>query len=179
MHTKKIRGHKRIHRTIERFKHAILDIDIYTYIKKNNRIFITLDIHPWNSLSVTNSIVPQPKGKTKLYMLKALLDIYDYCHSQLQQLSEPYYCKLWLFERFFSHSQIVCATGIFIDYYETTFRKLVQKKHYPYDNFTLYNEQLKQFTWQIFINEIDIQMGSNDFNPMKKQFDIVWIGSKG
>lgn len=178
MRTKKIRGHKRIHRNIERFKHNILAVNICSYIKKYNRIIITLDIHPWNSLSVTHSIVPQPRGKTKLYMLQTLLDIYDHCHTQLQQLNEPYYCKLWLFEPSFSQSQIVCATGTFINFYETTFVHTLQQRRFPYDNFSVCKQQLMQLSWQPYIDDTDMQLKHNDPAQMEKQTTTVWIGSK-
>jgi hypothetical protein len=120
MKTKKIRGHKRIWKDIEKWKNANLKLDL-EHLKQNERDYAKIGVYPFSAISLTNSQIPEPKTKTKKRILNGLLDIYDSWKNQLDQLNEPYYLKIWLFEPRFSKSQVVCAIGNSIDFYKNTF----------------------------------------------------------
>ena len=124
MKSKKIRGHKRIWKDIENWRLDNLDIDLADYLLNcRNRCYSKIRVHPWSGLSLTKSITPQPNRKTKLKMIEGLLDIYENWKEQLDKLGQPYYLKIWFFEPRFSKSQVVCAIGDNIDFYENTFFK--------------------------------------------------------
>lgn len=77
-------------------------------------------VYPW-TISIINSSIPQPKGKIRQQIINGLLDIYDQWLLQLASLGQPYYLKIWLYEPRLLESQVVCALGERIDYYESLF----------------------------------------------------------
>lgn len=122
---RKIRGFNRRFRQLEQWKEAnlLLRSDL---LENYERDHIDIVVHPWCDISVTKSHIPEPKRKMRRKMLSALLDIYQSWEKQLQQLGIPYYLKIWLFEPRFSQSQVVCAVGNQIHFYEQTFEKADQ-----------------------------------------------------
>lgn len=153
MSIKKIRGHKRHWKQIESWKNSNLNLDL-DYIKKHGRDYTKIRIHPWNGLSLINGVNIQPKKQTKLKMLYGLFEIYDQWKIQLDTLGQPYYLKIWLYDNRFSMSQIVCATGEYIDFYANTFNKsetVVQMNFNEYP--PLLQPRIKQFNWECHLDE--------------------------
>lgn len=56
-------------------------------------------------------------------MTLGLIDIYDHWQSQLEETGEDYYLKIWLFDPWFSRSQVVCSVKSCLDFYDQTFYK--------------------------------------------------------
>ena len=125
MRKQKIRGHNRRQKQIEQWRSDNLSIDLLTHLQ-NNRYgycYVKLQTYPWDGSSRLTVWIKEPSRKTKQNMLNGLLDIYTYWKMQLDQLGQRYYLKIWLFEPRFSQSQVVCAIGDSIDYYENIFFK--------------------------------------------------------
>lgn len=122
-------------------------------MKQVERTIARIGVHPWNSLSVTNSIVPEPKGETRDRILLGLTGIYTSWKSQLDTIGEPYYLKIWLFEPQFSMSQVVCAVGGSIDFYRNTFSVPQVAKPFTPIRYGKLADRLKQFEWEHRINE--------------------------
>src|SRR4051812_38389727 len=121
---KKIRGHKRRNKHIDNWRLENLSFNLKDYLLNEcERYYAKIRVHPWSGLSLTSSVTPEPTGKTKQKMLLGLLDIYEYWKNQLDKLGQSYYLKIWLFEPRFSQSQVVCAIGENVDFYENTFYK--------------------------------------------------------
>lgn len=120
MRAKKIRGQKRRLNDIKRWREKELQLSL-DHLFKRNSDHVELIVHPWCDLSLSNSIIPQPKGDIKNQMLDSLLDIYQSWKQTLDSLNEPYYLKVWLFEPRFNQSQVVCAIRDSIKYYEEGF----------------------------------------------------------
>ena len=120
MRTKKIRGHKRIWKDIERWKNANIELDLVK-LKQVERDYVKIWVHPFSSISLLNSEYPAPKRETKKRILNGLFDIYESWKKQLDKLGKPYYLKIWLYEPCVSNSQVVCAIGNLTDFYNTTF----------------------------------------------------------
>lgn len=120
MKYQKIRGHQRRQKAIEQWRSENLDLRL-DLIEKYSYDHIDIIVHPWCDISLTRSAFPEPKGKTKQLMLKGLTDIYDSWKKQLDNISKPYYLKIWLFEPRFSKSQVVCAIGDRIGHYNNLF----------------------------------------------------------
>lgn len=151
---KKIRGHKRRHKQIDNWRLDNLSLDLTGYLlNERDRYYAKIRVHPWSGLSLTNSITPQPTGKTKQKILNGLLDIYENWKAQLDQLGRPYYLKVWLFEPYFSNSQVVCAIGDSIDLYENIFYKPDTNKIIPFERYGILNTKLSKLNWNYNLNE--------------------------
>jgi hypothetical protein len=142
MRQQKIRGNKRRQRYIEewRLKNLKLHFDL---IEKYDSDHIGIVVHPWCDISIANSKIPEPKGVIKQLMLSGLIDIYESWKEQLDKLEQPYYLKLWLFTTRFSKSQVVCAIGEKIEYYENVFFKPDKDKILALENFGSLKAQLE------------------------------------
>jgi hypothetical protein len=151
MRIQKIRGHKRIQKQIENWRLRNLEFrfDLLENYKKDH---IDIVVHPWCDLSIINSIIPQPHGKTKQLMINALIDIYDSWKKQLDAHGLKYYLKVWLYEERFTKSQIVCAIDSKIDFYNNTFSKSSIKKNINPESFGN-NKRLGEFNWELMVDE--------------------------
>ena len=127
MRTKKIRRYKRILKEIERWRSEVIELDLEN-VQSTNRDYVKIWVSPYSDLELGNSISPQPSGEARTKILEALLDIYDNWKLALDKLGEPYYLKIWLYDQRFSNSQVVCAIGPFLDFYETTFQHLYHQR---------------------------------------------------
>lgn len=114
-------------------------------------------------------------------MLNALLDIYEDWKRQLDKLGQPYYLKLWLFEPRFSQSQVVCAIGNSLEYYETTFFKPELDKTLRLENYGSLRTRLEKLNWEYRLDEDHYDncvvgkpseyASFQDFNDRKKWFN--------
>lgn len=144
MRTKKIRGHKRIWKDIERWRtvHSPMDAGFV------DRKYVKIWVHPYSGISLLGSKIPEPKGLTRKKILEGLLDIYDAWKKELDSQGEPYYLKLWLYEPQISRSQVVCAVGDFRNFYDSTFYTPETQKKFPIGNYGKLQERLNSFTWE-------------------------------
>lgn len=161
MRTKKIRGHKRIWKQITHWKNANLKLDL-EYLKTQHREYIKVYVSPYCDYSLLNSEFPVPKGKTRKYILKSLVDIFNSWKTQLETLNQPYYLAIWLFENNIQKSQVVCAIDSFIDFYDATFYHPEEQRQMPIQNFGKLKEELAHFDWvyakdQNYFTQQDIQ----------------------
>lgn len=108
MRTKKIRGHRRQWTHIDAWIDANKQLNLEN-VKRNGRDHAKIWVHPWSGITVTNSQIPEPKRETKRRIIKGLIAIYEGWKASLDQLNEPYYLKIWLYEPRLSKSQVVCA----------------------------------------------------------------------
>jgi hypothetical protein len=151
---KKIRGHNRRQKQIDNWRLDNLSLDLTDYLlNQRDRYYAKIRVHPWSGLSLTNSVTPEPTGKTKQKMLNGLLDIYEDWKKQLDKLGQPYYLKVWLFEPRFSQSQVVCAIGDNVDFYENTFYKPDTNKTIQLDNYGSSKTKLSKFNWDYRLDE--------------------------
>ncbi len=150
---KKIRGHKRKWKQIDLWKKSNLDID-FEYLNVYQKDYVKINVHPWSSLSLIKSSHPQPYGKTKLKILQSLLEIYDRWQIQLDKLGKPYYLKIWLYEPHFSNSQVVCAIGSCINYYnELLYQDENDTQKIDFKHYEDLGKKFKEFNWKCFIDE--------------------------
>ena len=182
MKQKKIRGHKRKWKDIERWRLDNLDLNLTDYLLNDrNRYYAKIRVHPWSGISLTNSITPQPTGKTKQKIIAGLLDIYEDWKMQLDKLGQPYYLKIWFFEPRFSQSQVVCAIGDSVDFYENTFFKPATTKTLNTDNYGQLKSRLDNFIWDYHldedhfdnteVSEPEMYASRQDYEDTKKWFD--------
>lgn len=152
MKTKKIRGHKRrwndIDHWVETYKNLNLD-----YLKEYQRDYAKIRVHPWSGISLTNSQTPEPKRRTKTKILNGLFEIYDSWKSELDKLGENYYLKIWLFEPRFANSQVVCAIGDYLDFYENTFYIPDESKKLTPENYGQLKNEIGNFNWEYRLDE--------------------------
>ncbi len=180
MKYQKIRGHKRRQKAIEQWRLENLELRL-DLIKKYNYYHVDIVVHPWCDLSLINSAFPEPKRKTKQLILNGLIDIYHSWKIQLDKIGQPYYLKIWLFESRFSKSQVVCAIGDRIDYYEKLFFEPKNGKQFQTTNYINLKERLEAFEWEYRLDEDHIEndfvgepkqyLTNNDFLEIKRWFD--------
>lgn len=181
MRKRKIRGHKRRWKQIEDWRIYNLNLNL-DYIKVNQRDYVKFRVHPWGGLSLRNSFYPEPKGKTKQKLINGLIDIYEQWKMRLDELGEPYYLKIWLYDNRLSMSQVVCAIGEYIEFYDKTFNK--QEKHNQLNVNNYSNEirsRIELFKWDGHLDEdaydntivgLPEEYGTLiDYYEMKKWFD--------
>jgi hypothetical protein len=153
MRTKKIRGHRRRHKQIDNWRLDNLSIDLKdTLLNGSDRHYVKIGVHPWSGISITNSAIPEPTGKTKRKILTGLVDIYNNWKEQLNKLGQPFYLKIWLFEPRFSQSQVVCAIGDNIDFYKNTLFKPDSNKELTLDKYGP-SSGLNKLTWDYRLDE--------------------------
>ena len=154
MRQKKIRGHTRRHKQIDIWRLDNLSLDLTNYLlNEHDRYYAKIGVYPWSGISVTNSANPEPTRKTKQKILSGLLDIYENWKNQLDQLGHPYYLKLWLFEPRFSQSQVVCALGESIAFYEQTFFKPDKIKVLQFNNYGTLKAKLEKLNMDYRLDE--------------------------
>lgn len=153
MRRKKLRGHKRIWTAIEKWKQESLLFDLEYILKGSSRCYEKISIHPWSGYTTLNSKTSEPKGTTKKKIVEAFIDIYGNWKTQLDKIGQPYYLKIWLYEPRFSKSQIVCAVGNFIDFYETTFYKPEVSVAFNMANYEKVKDHLASFIWNNYLDE--------------------------
>jgi hypothetical protein len=113
-------------------------------------------------------------------MLNGLIDIYHSWKEQLNEIGRPYYLKIWLCEPRFSKSQVVCALGDRIDYYENLFFKPNHVKKLETNNFGNVKDKLHNLSWDYYLDEDHIDneyvgepeqyLTNGDFEESKRWF---------
>ncbi|MFD0991680.1 hypothetical protein [Tenacibaculum geojense] len=176
MKTKKIRGHNRIWKNIEKWKKANLKLDLEN-LKNYERDYAKIWIHPFSGISLTNSRNPEPKGETKERILNGLFDIYENWKNQLDELNEPYYLKIWLFEPRFSKSQVVCAIGNSIDFYNTTFNNPEKLEEFKTDFVEIKKKRIESFNWEHKLDE-DFMFSTDIGNPEDYETEKEYLEDK-
>ena len=101
---------------------------------------------------MTKSAIPEPTRKTKDKILKGLLEIYKNWKTQLDNIGQSYYLRIWLFEPRFSQSQVVCAIGDSIDFYKNNFFKPDNKKEIVLEKYGP-RLGLDKLTWDYHLDE--------------------------
>jgi hypothetical protein len=172
---KKIRGHKRRWKDIENWRLDNLDLNLTDYLlNERDRYYAKIEVYPWSGISVTNSVIPEPTGKTKQKILSGLLDIYENWRNQLDKLGQPYYLKIWLFEPRFSKSQIVCAIGDSIDFYDNNFFKPDNKKVPNPENYGQLKNRLGKLNWVYRLDEdhfSNCEVGEPELYASRQDFE--------
>lgn len=178
MRQRKIRGHRRRQKQIERWKNHSLTLDIENLLKYK-KDYVKIWVHPWSGISLKNSQYPEPNGKTKYLMLSALFDIYENWQKQLDQHGQNHYLKIWLFEPRFSKSQIVCAIADNIEYYNNVFNPSNKKVDLNVNNYSKTKDRISAFKWKLFLDEDYIDNSDNENSELAfVEKGIVWVGGK-
>lgn len=156
---KKVRGTNRRLRNIDQWinhnKYLNLQV-LETYQCE----YVKFWVSPWDRLAMSiNSQIPEPEGVFKEKFIQGLFEIYDCWKQQLDQLGKPYYLKIWLFEKGLRRSQIVCAIGEKIQFYENTFSQVENSDDQKYD-FENLDNLAKAFHWEKRLDDLFIE---NDF----------------
>lgn len=95
-----------------------LEVD---YLKEQKRVNVKFLVEPWCNLKMDDSVISPPEGVYKEAFLNGLVQIYHSWKQALEQLKEPYYLKIWLFEKQLHRSQVVCAIEDSLEFYTSVF----------------------------------------------------------
>jgi len=155
MRKQKTRGHNRRQKQIEQWRSDNLSIDLASCLLNDrySYYYVKIGVYPWNGSTRRTDWIKEPTGKTKQKILNTLLDIYADWKDQLDKLGQPYYLKVWLFEPRFSQSQVVCAIGDSIDYYENVFFKPDTAKFIKPEIYGGLKTKLSGFNWDYHHDE--------------------------
>lgn len=158
MRYKKIRGHKRRWKDIDRWIEDNKNLN-FDYLQEQGRDYTKVRIPPWSNISMLNSEIPTPYGITRLKIIEGLLDIYEAWKARLDELGEPYYLKIWFNESFLTESQVVCAVGDFIQFYNSTFFKPESQKTIDCNTFGKLAKRIGSFNWEyrLYENYLDAE----------------------
>lgn len=121
----KIRGWKRKVKELERWKNRCIDLDIDIFTS-NTRFYVKIWLHPFYSLNTYT--LP---NWYKRQIVKALEEIYESWKRTMDTFNEPYYLKIWIFEKDFIRSQVVVSFRETVDFYERTFDLVTTGKSLP------------------------------------------------
>ena len=151
MKDKTIRGLKRRSKEIEKWRINYLRID-FDQLKKLGDDYVKIWIAPWQNLRYLDGNRATPKKGVKDQILNALIDIYESWEYQLKLNGEPYYLKIWLFDPRFIKSQIVCAIGHKLNFYDSVFYSDNTERTFPLNNFSKI-ERISQFCFESYLDE--------------------------
>ena len=173
MRVKKIRGQRRRWKDINNWVelHKALDLD---YLESSHRDYAKINVHPWSGISMLKSEFPIASGETRRRMIKGLFEIYKSWKLELDKLDEPYYLKIWFYDPHFSNSQVVCAKGNFLNFYESTFSKADIKKEISPNDFGSLMLEASQFDWEYRLDEYHLNnsvMGSREDYETLEEFE--------
>ena len=143
---KKIRNWKRQTKRVTTWKESHLTLDM-DYLLQSNSAYVKIWIDPWYRLTRRN---PPLWLARKMY--EGLCEIYISWKKQLDELNEPYYLKIWLFDPWFINSQVVAAIRDDINFYSNTFNPPQKVKVFPEDRFSsiVYTGE---FNWSQYLDE--------------------------
>ena len=124
---KKIRGHNKIHKKIQKWVELNKTLNIDNFLA-NKFCYTHVSFEPYFNISINNSNIAEPKSKTRKIIILGLEEIYNNWKTELDKLNQPYFLKIYLFEPRISKSQVICALGKDkIDYYDFFFREIETK----------------------------------------------------
>lgn len=176
---KKIRGHKRIWKAIDNWVAQNKQLDI-EYLQRNQRDYVKVWIQPFGNISVLNSEFAPPKGKTRQKLIAGLLEIHQHWKQELDKLNQPYYLRIWLYNNDVSNSQVVCAIGDCLHFYENTFHNPEENKAFPLKDFGLQWEHrhFETHVTQLDIGKPDEYYSMKDFLDNKKRVEKIMKNPK-
>jgi len=145
MKPRKIRGNSRLQKQVLGWIAGASFIDM-NFLFENKYWYADLIVYPWCDISIIKSEIQEPKSATRNLIISALEEIYNNWKLQLDKLNEPYYLKIWLYEPRVSKSQVVCAIGERIEYYNNNFVSVnvIRKKS------DFCNKLSSEFEWDSF-----------------------------
>lgn len=154
-----------------------MSFDLVHYlVNERDRCYAKIRVNPWSRVSLTNSVIPEPRGTTKQKILGGLLGIYQHWKTQLDTLQQSYYLKLWLFEPRFSQSQVVCAIGDSLNFYEHTFFKPDREKIIRPDKYGTLKARLEKLNWGYYLDEDHFdnsEVGEPEQYASKRDFEYT------
>lgn len=153
MKYKKVRGGQRRLRAIKYWVENNSELNINT-LQEYQRDYVKFLVKPWSNLVLNNEYKPL-NGKLKQAFFNGLYIIFNQWHTQLKALEEPYYLCIWLFEDRVERSQVVCATGDKIEFYNNTFFKLEEKRLFKTVSKNANFVQYEGLIWELYA-EIDV-----------------------
>ena len=145
----KLRGHKRIQRKIKKWIESNKSINIGDFFA-NQYNYTYLDFDPFHTILIGNTHFPEPKGKTKKDIVLGLEEIYNNWKSELDKLNIKYFLKIYAFESKISKSQVICAIGDKIGYYENYFRRIQLSKN----NAVFHKIIDSDFKWESYSDDL-------------------------
>ena len=111
----------------------------------------------------------------KRLIIQALIDAYDSWKRELDKLREPYYLKIWIFEKEILKSQVVASYRGMLDFYNNTFIEIEKVESLP-EELTIKN--LSNLSWckgfdVIVWSEVEMLEDINDGFYTIEEFQMI------
>lgn len=156
---KKIRGWKRRVKEIDRWKAYNRNLNL-GLLEEYSRDYVKLGSLSFYSL-FRKYVLP---SWYKRLIIQALIDVYDSWKQTLDELGEPYYLKIWIFEKDILHSQVVASYKEMLNFYDNNFAEVEKVESLPDElafknaNELLWHKGFDLISW----SENDLQEGIDD-----------------
>ena len=153
--TRKIRGHHRHWRAIDRWvaENRALDLgSLYDSYRQNAKLRVTP--WGWSARAKHEYGIGEPRGETKRRILRGLLAIHASWARTLEDYRESYYLKIWLFEPHFSESQVVCVLGDRMAAYANAFGAPLAEQARPLPSYGVLDGPLGRLSWTHRLEEV-------------------------
>ena len=109
--------------------------------------------------------------------IRELIDRYEQWGTELEKLGEPYYLKIWIYDKMFFESQIVAAIRERILWYDQLFEPSEKKLSFPFHQFIGNVQNESSFAWNP-VNEISYLSDEDEFTKENGIRNLVWVGSR-
>ena len=152
---RKIRGHHRHWRTIDRWVAESKALDLGSLYDCHRQV-AKLHVTPWgwSRWAKYQYGIGEPRGETKRRLLRGLLAIHASWARTLAEQQEPHYLKFWLFEPHFSESRVVCALGDRGEAYADVFAAPLGEETRPLPSYGPLDPDLDRFAWEHRLEEV-------------------------
>lgn len=136
----KIRGWKRRVKEIDQWKAYCMKLDV-RQLERYSRDYVKLYSLSFYSL-LKRYVLPL---WYKRLIIQALIDVHDSWKQTLEELGEPYYLKIWIFEKDILHSQVVVSYREMLNFYDNSFGEVEKVEALP-EELTFNNAE--ELQWQ-------------------------------
>ncbi|MGL9727032.1 hypothetical protein [Enterococcus sp. DIV0756] len=155
----KIRGWKRRVKEIDHWKTSNMSLDL-GLLEEYSRDYVKLGSLSFYSLFRKYDL---PSWYKRL-IVQALVDVFDSWKQTLDELDEPYYLKIWIFDKDILHSQVVASYREKLNFYENTFAEIERVESLPEE---LAHKKANELLWRkgfdlVSLSENELQEDFND-----------------
>lgn len=170
---KKIRGFNKKLKYIQNWRNEYVNLNVESLLD-NEYEYVKLWVTPFNELRYKERDYIGPTRKVRIEIVSSLINIYDNWRQELDKLNKPYYLKIWLYEPRITSSQVVCAIGDKIEYYNNLFETEAKGTEFPIERYNSINSKFMEFNKKAFLDEEIIEDDNWPIEKWQNEEDYYW-----